>query len=113
MARFSRTGVPTYLQYHAFAGKVTGNTFGAATTGPAIILLRIEESLSAAWQRLSGTYVENLSWLECAERYDRAHTFHYMDPPYWQTAGYVVDFPFENYERMADFMRRCDLGRLV
>ena len=27
--------------------------------------------------------------------------------PYWQTAGYGVDFPFENYERMADFMRRC------
>ncbi|MDP0977655.1 pyridoxal-phosphate dependent enzyme, partial [Klebsiella pneumoniae] len=46
---------------------------------------RIEENLSAAWQRLSGTYVENLPWLECAERYDRGHTFHYMDPPYWQT----------------------------
>ena len=27
--------------------------------------------------------------------------------PYWQTAGYGVDFPFENYERMAEFMRRC------
>jgi DNA adenine methylase len=87
--------------------KVTGQTFGTATTGPAINLLRIEENLSVAWQRLSGTYVENLPWFECAERYDRAHTFHYMDPPYWQTAGYGVDFPFENYERMADFMRRC------
>jgi len=32
----------------------------------------------------------------CPERYDRPHTFHYMDPPYWQTAGYGVDFPFEN-----------------
>lgn len=30
-----------------------------------------------------------------------------MDPPYWQTASYGVDFPFENYERMVDFMRRC------
>lgn len=46
-------------------------------------------------------------WLDCAERYDRAHTFHYMDPPYWKTAGYGVDFPFENYERMVEFMRRC------
>jgi DNA adenine methylase len=80
---------------------------GTATTGPAINLLQIEENLSAAWQRLAGTYVENLPWLECAERYDRPHSFHYMDPPYWQTAGYGVDFPFENYERMADFMRRC------
>ncbi|RML71552.1 Prophage PSPPH06, adenine modification methytransferase [Pseudomonas syringae pv. syringae] len=71
-----------YLQHHAFAGKVSGQTFGTATNGPAINLLRIEKSLSAAWQRLSGTYVDNLPWLDCAERYDRPHTFHYMDPPY-------------------------------
>jgi DNA adenine methylase len=96
-----------YLQHHAFGGKVSGQTFGTATTGPAPNIMRIEENLSAAWQRLAGVYVENLPWLECAERYDRAHTFHYMDPPYWQTAGYGVDFPYENYERMADFMRRC------
>ncbi|EJL04012.1 D12 class N6 adenine-specific DNA methyltransferase [Pseudomonas fluorescens Q2-87] len=68
-----------YLQHHAFAAKVTGQTFGTATTGPAINLLRIEENLSAAWQRLSGTYVENLPWLECAERYDR--------PPYLPLHG--------------------------
>jgi len=27
-----------------------------------------------------------------------------MDPPYWQTQRYEVDFPFE---QMANFMRRC------
>ena len=101
-----------YLQQHAFGGKVSGQTFGTATTGPAINLLRIEENLSAAWQRLAGVYVENLPWLECAERYDRPHTFHYMDPPYWQTAGYGVDFPFDQYLAMADFMRRCK-GRVM
>lgn len=101
-----------YLQQHAFGGKITGQTFGTATMGPAINLLRIEENLSAAWQRLAGTYVENLSWLDCAERYDRARTFFYMDPPYWQAASYGVDFPFEEYERMADFMRRCK-GRVM
>jgi len=96
-----------YLQQHAFGAKLTSQAFGTATTGPAINLLRIEENLSAAWQRLAGTYVEHLPWLACAERYDRAHTFFYMDPPYWQTVGYGVDFPFKEYERMADFMRRC------
>ncbi|WP_422768387.1 DNA adenine methylase [Pseudomonas fulva] len=96
-----------YLQQHAFGGKVSGQTFGTATTGPAINLLRIEENLSTAWQRLAGTYVENLSWLDCAQRYDRAHTFFYMDPPYWQTAGYGLEFPFEQYELMAEFMRSC------
>ncbi|WP_236207872.1 DNA adenine methylase [Pseudomonas tohonis] len=96
-----------YLQHHAFGGKVSGQNFGTATTGPAPNIMRIEENLSAAWQRLAGVYVENLSWLECAERYDRAHTFLYMDPPYWQTEGYGVDFPYDQYLAMADFMRRC------
>lgn len=96
-----------YLQHNAFGGKVSGQTFGTATTAPGFSVMRIEENLTAAWQRLAGTYVENLGWLECAERYDRGHTFHYMDPPYWKTEGYGVGFPFEEYERMADFMRRC------
>lgn len=52
-----RTARFFYLQHHAFGGKVSGQSFGTATTAPAINLLRIEENLSAAWQRLSGTYV--------------------------------------------------------
>jgi DNA adenine methylase len=96
-----------YLQHHAFGGHITGQTFGTATTARSINLMRIEETLSAAWQRLAGTYVENLPWLQCAERYDRPHTFHYMDPPYWKTKGYGSDFGMDQYEAMADFMRRA------
>ncbi|AMP13386.1 DNA adenine methylase [Collimonas pratensis] len=96
-----------YLQQHAFSGKVTGQHFGTATTGPAINLCRIEENLSAAHLRLAGTYVENLPWLDCMKRYDRSHTFIYADPPYWQTEGYGVDFGIEQYEQMAAFMRTC------
>jgi DNA adenine methylase len=101
-----------YLQHHAFAGKVSGQSFGTATTGPAINLCRIEENLSAACLRLGGTYVENLSWQECVTRYDRPHTFFYMDPPYWQTEGYGVDFGFEQYEEMAKMMRQVK-GRVM
>ena len=96
-----------YLQQHAFAGKVSGQSFGTATTGPAINLCRIEENLSAAHLRMGGTYVENLSWQDCMKKYDRAHTFFYLDPPYWQTEGYGVDFGFEQYEQMAEVMRTC------
>lgn len=96
-----------YLQQHAFAGKVTGRNFGTATTGPAINLCRIEENLSMAHLRLAGTYVENLSWQDCVKRYDRAHTFFYMDPPYWETEGYGVPFEFDQYEQMAQVMRGC------
>lgn len=95
-----------YLQHHAFGGRIEGQTFGTATTSPTINLLRIEESLSAAHLRLAGgTTVENLAWQEAIRRYDRPHTFFYMDPPYWQTEGYGVDFPWSEYEEMARVIR--------
>ncbi|HEY2605032.1 MAG TPA: DNA adenine methylase [Paraburkholderia sp.] len=94
-----------YLQHHAFGGKVTGQTYGTATTAPGVNLLRIEESLSAAHLRLSGTHVENMPWRDCIARYDRPHTFIYLDPPYWQTEGYGMPFEFEEYEAMAALMR--------
>ncbi|QVN18994.1 DNA adenine methylase [Burkholderia pyrrocinia] len=96
-----------YLQQNCFGGLVTGQTFGTATTQPpGLNLLRIEETLSAAHLRLSGTYIENLDWQVCVERYDRPHTFQYLDPPYWQTEGYGVPFGFEQYEAMAELLRR-------
>ncbi|MFJ2989937.1 DNA adenine methylase [Collimonas sp. NPDC087041] len=94
-----------YLQQQCFGAKVDGQTWGTATTAPPVNLLRIEENLSAAHMRLSSTYIENIDWADCITRYDRPHTFFYMDPPYWQTAGYGVDFGLEQYKRMADLMR--------
>ncbi|QSB02671.1 DNA adenine methylase [Methylomonas sp. EFPC1] len=91
-----------YLQKMAFGGKVSCQTFGIATTSkPRLNLLRIEEELSAAHLRLSRVFVEHLAWDECIKRYDRPHTLFYLDPPYWQTEGYGVEFGFENYEVMA------------
>ncbi|GGX33321.1 DNA adenine methylase [Pigmentiphaga litoralis] len=95
-----------YLQQNAFGGKVDGQTFGTATTAPpGLNLLRLEETLSAAHLRLSGAYIENLPWQDCVDRYDRPHTLFYMDPPYWQTVGYGVPFPYSEYEAMAEKMR--------
>jgi DNA adenine methylase len=51
--------------------------------------------------------IENLPWQECVKRYDRAHTFFYADPPYWETEGYGVPFPFEEYQVLASAMRTC------
>ena len=95
-----------YLQQQAFGGKVDGQTWGTATTAPPINLLRIEENLSAAHLRLSNAYIENLDWYECMKRYDRPHTLFYLDPPYWETAGYGVEFEFEQYEKMVELMAR-------
>ncbi|ALL65773.1 Methyl-directed repair DNA adenine methylase [Paraburkholderia caribensis MBA4] len=95
-----------YLQQSCFGGKVEGQTFGTATTAPpGLNLLRLEESLSSAHLRLASTYVENLDWKSCVDRYDRPHTLFYLDPPYWQTEGYGVPFPFSEYEVMADRLK--------
>jgi DNA adenine methylase len=103
-----------YLQKLAFGGKVSGQNFGyvASGNGPKLNLLRIEEELSAAHVRLANVIVEHLPWHDCLQRYDRPATLHYLDPPYWETEGYGVDFPFSEYERMAELMRSLQ-GRAV
>lgn len=95
-----------YLQRLGFGGKVDGQTFGTATTSPPRLnLLRIEEDLSEAHLRLSRAQIERLDWAECLERYDREHTLFYLDPPYWGTEGYGVEFGLDQYTRMAELLR--------
>lgn len=102
-----------YLQKLAFGGRVEGQTFGTATTAPpGLNLLRIEEELSAAHLRLARVLVECLPWDRVVERYDRPHTLFFADPPYWQTAGYGVDFGWEQYERLAALMATMS-GKMI
>ena len=102
-----------YLQKLAFGGRAHGQAFGTrATKRPGLNLLRIEEDLSAAHIRLARTTIEHLPWLDCAERYDRPSTLTYMDPPYFGTEGYGVDFGIEEYGKMADFAKNSE-GQVV
>lgn len=95
-----------YLQKMAFGGKVSGRTFGvSATSPPRLNLLRIEEDLSQAHLRLARCYIEHLDWQRCVDKYDRADTFFFCDPPYWQTEGYGIEFPFDQYCQLAHKMR--------
>lgn len=103
-----------YLQRQAFGGRVTGQNWGTATTASSKLnLLRLEEDLSQAHLRLSGVYVENLPWANIITKYDRPHTLHYCDPPYWETEGYGVDFGLENYHQMAALARSIEGSMLI
>jgi DNA adenine methylase len=95
-----------YLQTHAFGGKVSSRTFGTSTTsGPRLNLLRLEEALSAVHLRLSRVTIECLPWEACMHKYDRPHTLFFCDPPYFETEGYGVDFPLDEYRRLAAVLR--------
>lgn len=103
-----------YLQKLAFGGKVDGQSFGTApTVPPRLNLLRLEEDLSQAHLRVQQTYIENLSWEKVISKYDREHTLHYLDPPYWQTTGYGSDFGFENFELMSELARTCQGSMMI
>lgn len=102
-----------YLQRLTFGGKLTGQTFGVSPVSPRRInLLRIEEELSAAHLRMSGVVVENLPWADCLDRYDTASTLFFLDPPYWQTIGYGVDFGIDQYELLAERLAKLK-GRAI
>ena len=102
-----------YLQKLSFGANATSQHYGTATTSPPRLnLLRFEEDLSAAHLRMTRTNVEQLDWQECVRRYDRKHTLFYLDPPYWGTAGYGVEFGMEQYETMASLAKSVK-GKMV
>lgn len=102
-----------YLQKLTFGAKVEGRTFGTATTSPPRLnLLRLEEDLSTAHLRLANALIERLDWRECVRRYDRPHTLFYLDPPYWQTTGYGVEFGLDQYQIMAELARTIQ-GQMI
>lgn len=95
-----------YIQKLSFGGKVSNTTFGISPSQPPRFnILRLEEDLSQAHLRLAQVWIETLDWHDCIRRWDRDYTLFFLDPPYWQTEGYGVPFPLEEYERLAEAMR--------
>ncbi len=102
-----------YLQKLTFGGSAQSKSFGYATTAPPKLnLLRIEEDLSQAHLRLTRATIEHLDWIDVIRRYDRPHTLFYCDPPYWGTAGYGVEFPLDEYRKLADCARDVS-GKMI
>lgn len=93
-----------YLQRHAYAGKVAGQSFGVSPDAPPPVnLLRLETELSEAHLRLARVTIENLPWAEYVEKYDGEETFFYLDPPYFGSEDYYGKglFPRSEFEVLA------------
>ena len=102
-----------YLQKLAFGGKVDGQTFGTATTSrPRFNIFTLEQDLADAHFRLANAAIEQLPWQDVTKKYDRPHTLFYCDPPYWKTEGYGVDFPWAEYQQLAELAKSIQ-GKMV
>lgn len=91
-----------YLLKNGYSSRIDKPTFSVSTLRRSNFnLMRIEEDLSAAHLRLSRVYVENKPYEQLIERFDKPHTFFYIDPPYWGCEDYYGKGIFER----ADFER--------
>ena len=65
----------------------------------------MEETLLDVHWRLERVTIECLDGCECIRRYDRPHTFFFIDPPYWNTAGYAEPFELKDYQELEHSLR--------
>jgi DNA adenine methylase len=98
-----------YLHRNAFAPGLSSPVFRCDTTHKSRFnLLRIEEDLSAVHLRLAGVFVENLPYARAIERFDKASTFFYIDPPYHGCEKYYGKgiFAREDFAALAELLGR-------
>ena len=96
-----------YLLKNGYASRIHNPTFSISTMRRANFnLLRIEEELSAAHLRLCRVYIENMPYEKVFERFDKPHTFFYVDPPYHGCEDYYGKGIFEraDFERLRDIL---------
>jgi hypothetical protein len=94
-----------YLQRMCYGGRSQGRTFGTSTTSlPGLNLFTLQQLLEDAWLRLAQVTIECLDFRNLIPRYDREHTFFYLDPPYWQIKGYAHNFVERDFHDLAEVL---------
>jgi len=96
-----------YLQKNSFGGHVVGQNFKTSTTGkPRINLLTLENTIEEAWRRLIHVVIECKDFRDLIPRYDRPHSFFFLDPPYWNIPGYKYDFAEQDFLDLVEILRK-------
>ncbi|KJR41533.1 site-specific DNA methylase [Candidatus Magnetoovum chiemensis] len=96
-----------YLLKNGFASRIKDPTFSISTMRKSNFnLLRVEEELSEAHLRLSRVYIENLRYENFIKRFDREHTFFYIDPPYFGCEDYYGEgiFTRDDFAQLKDIL---------
>ena len=104
-----------YVQRLAFGGKVTGRSFGVATTTSARFdVSKLGPALAEAHERLAGVWIECLPWETFLDRWDRPGALFFLDPPYHGTEhvyGRTL-FSAADHARLAERLGRLQ-GRFI
>lgn len=104
-----------YLQRLAFGGKVAGRNFGVSLDRPARFNVNmLAPQLEELHERLAGVVIERLDFEAFLEKYDRATTLFYLDPPYHGSEGYYGPgmFSRSDFDRLAAALARLK-GRFI
>ena len=64
-------------------------------------LLDLEEKVLEIHWRLAHVTIENRPYQDVIARYDRRHTFFYLDPPYYDMKVYRFNFEPKDFDEMA------------
>lgn len=97
-----------YLHRMGFGGKIIEQCCAAtATRAPKFNSAKLSEELAISHKRLQSVMLERLGYQDFITRYDRADTFFYVDPPYWdcETVYGKGIFSKDDFTRLADQLR--------
>lgn len=95
------------LNYPRFQTSIADGGHGNRLIGA---LETLKERLRPVHQRLSTVIIENLSWQNCLDRYDRAGTVMYLDPPYPENGcNYAHNMrDWESHQELADRLNKTE-----
>jgi DNA adenine methylase len=96
-----RAGRFFYLQKNSFGGLILKQHYHyGVIQRPNYNPRRIPEIIKAAHERLQAVQIESLPYGQILERYDRATTLFYLDPPYWQRKLYKFNFSDDDFRAL-------------
>ncbi len=104
-----------YLLRNGYSSRIPKPAFSISTLKRSNFnILRMEEELSLAHMRLGRVYIENIPYEKVIARFDRPHTFFYLDPPYYGCEDYYGKeiFDREDFARLASILNGIS-GRFI
>ncbi|SRR5581483_7467565 len=91
-----------YILRASFGGHGVGANFGYGTSRPSNLnVTDLEPRILEIHWRLAKVTIEALPYQQILDRYDRQHTFFYIDPPYWGFKAYRFNFEAKDFAELA------------